>query len=118
MHVDGHYEMTDDLEVYFEFGANDSEFNRLNSLNPNAPALTIPTGVDYIDANGVVQTALNPGSQEDAFRRGIVPVEYANLTRMIGGTRNTPRSQRPIDTFTNANRSDQRYVWVQPTISR
>ena len=110
MHVDGHYEMTDDLEVYFEFGANDSEFNRLNSLNPNAPALTIPTGVDYIDANGVVQTALNPGSQEDAFRRGIVPVEYANLTRMIGGTRNTPRSQRPIETFTNANRSDQRYV--------
>ena len=110
MHVDGHYDLTDDLNVYFEAAANDSEFNRLNSLNPNAPALTIPTATSYIDGAGVVQTAANPGSVEDAFRRGIEPIEYANLTRLIGGTRNTPYSQRPLKTFTNTNRSDTRYV--------
>ncbi len=110
MHVDGHYEITDDFELYFEAGSNDSEFNRLNSLNPNAPALTIPATTSYIDAMGVVQSAANPGSVEDAFRRGIEPIEYANLTRLIGGTRNTPRSQRPLDTFTSANRTDSRYV--------
>jgi iron complex outermembrane recepter protein len=101
MHVDGHYEFTDDLEAYFEFAANDSEFNRLNSLNPNAPALTIPTSV---------RGQPNPGSVEDAFRRGIEPIQYANLTRLIGGTRSTPRNQRPLDTFTNSARSDQRYL--------
>ncbi|MCZ6641373.1 MAG: TonB-dependent receptor, partial [Gammaproteobacteria bacterium] len=110
MHIDGHYDFTDTVEVYFEFASNDSEFDRLNSLNPNAPALTIPTAVSYIDSMGVVQSALNPGSQEDAFRRGIVPLEYANLTRLLGGTRNTPKSQRPLDTFTDRNRADSRYL--------
>jgi iron complex outermembrane recepter protein len=102
MLVDGHYQLTDNVEVYFQFAANDSEFDRLNSLNPNAPALTIPTEV---------RGAANPGSVEDAFRRGIEPLEYANLTRLIGGTRATSRDQRPLKTFTNANRSDQRYVF-------
>ena len=111
MHVEGHYEVTDEFEVYFEAAGNESEFNRLNSLNPNAPALTIPAATSYIDGMGVVQSAPNPGSVEDAFRRGIEPIQYANLTRLIGGTRNTPRSQRPIDTFTNTNRSDSRYVF-------
>ena len=110
MHVDGHYEITDDLEMYFEFAANDSEFNRLNSLNPNAPALTIPFEVDYIDSDGNIQTVQNPGSVEDAFRRGIDPIEYTNLTRLIGGTRSTPEEFRPLDTFTRTNRSDQRYM--------
>lgn len=110
IHVDGHYELADELEMYFEFAANGSEFIRLNSLNPNAPALTIPTEVDYIDANGVVQTVANPGSVEDAFRRGIEPVQYSNITRLIGGTRNTPREFRPLDTFTETDRTDQRYL--------
>ncbi|MFT6436561.1 MAG: iron complex outermembrane receptor protein, partial [Candidatus Azotimanducaceae bacterium] len=110
MHVDGHYNVTDEFNVYFEAASNDSEFNRLNSLNPNAPALTIPTATSWVDGMGVVQSAPNPGSVEDAFRRGIEPIQYANLTRLIGGTRNTPRSQRPIDTFTNTNRTDSRYV--------
>jgi len=101
MLVDGHYDLTDNVEVYFQFAANDSEFDRLNSLNPNAPALTIPTAV---------RGSPNPGSIEDAFRRGIEPLEYSNLTRLIGGTANTSKAQRPLDTFINANRSDQRYV--------
>ena len=44
MFVAGHYDLTDNLTANFEFASNSSEFNRLNSLNPNAPALTIPTG--------------------------------------------------------------------------
>lgn len=101
MLVDGHYELTDKVELYFQMAANDSEFDRLNSLNPNAPALTIPTEV---------RGSANPGSVEDAYRRGIEPIQYANLTRLIGGTQFTSRDQRPLKTFTNANRSDQRYV--------
>ena len=109
-HVDGYYNITDQVELTFEVALNESEFDRLNSLNPNAPALTIPTGTEYIDANGVVQFAPNPGSVEDAFRRGIEPIEYANITRLIGGTRNTVRDQRPLDTFTDTDRKDTRYV--------
>lgn len=110
IHVDGYYNLTDQIEVYFELAANESEFDRLNSLNPNAPALTIPTEVNYVDADGVLQTVPNPGSVEDAFRRGIVPIEYANLTRLIGGTASTPKRYRPLDTFTNSDRKDNRYV--------
>ena len=106
--VEGHYDITDDLEVQFEFASNDAEFDRLNSLNPNAPALTIPVSVPYMDANGVQQWADNPGSHEDAWRRGIEPIPYSNLTRLLGGTRNTPKEFRPLDTFTNRNRSDNR----------
>jgi len=109
-HVDGFYDITDQVQLTFELGIAESEFDRLNSLNPNAPALTIPTGTEYVDAAGVVQFAPNPGSVEDAFRRGIEPIEYANLTRLIGGTRNTVRDQRPLDTFTDTDRKDARYV--------
>lgn len=110
--VEGHYDVTESLEARFEFASNSSEFNRLNSLNPNAPALTIPTGTTYLDDMGATQFAPNPGSQEDAFRRGIQPIEYANLTRLQGyssSENGTPI--RPITTFTDTNRSDQRLVF-------
>jgi len=94
IHVTGHYDISESFEAYFEFAANDSEFDRLNSLNPNAPALTIP--IDH------------PGNIEDARRRGIEPILYSNVTRLVGGTRNTPRNLRPLDTFTDTKRSDQR----------
>lgn len=112
MFVEGHYDITDRLEARFEFASNSSEFNRLNSLNPNAPALTIPTGTTYLDADGKTQIALNPGSQEDAYRRGIVPIEYANLTRLQGYSSSENGTDiRPIKTFTDTNRSDQRMVF-------
>ncbi len=109
--VEGHYDVTDNLEVKFEFNHNEAEFDRLNSLNPNAPALPIPVSVPYLDDMGNQAFANNPGSIEDAFRRGIEPLVYANLTRLAGGTRNTPRRFRPLDTFTNRNRSDGRMVF-------
>ena len=95
-HVSGHYDITDNLETYFEFAANDAEFDRLNSLNPNALNLTINED--------------HPGNIEDAYRRGIVPIKVVNRTRLVGGTRNTSKELRPIDTFTDLNRSDQRMV--------
>lgn len=110
LHVNGHYDLTDQVAFHFELAGNESEFNRLNSLNPNAPALPIPTQVPYFDSLGNPQIALNPGSQEDAFRRGIEPIVYSNVTRLIGGTRDTPKEFRPLDTFTNTDRRDTRYV--------
>ncbi len=110
--VEGHYDISDTLTANFEFASNSSEFNRLNSLNPNAPALTIPTGTSYIDSTGTIQFAPNPGSVEDAFRRGIEPVAYANLTRLQGYTADQNGSfVRPIKTFTDTNRSDQRMAF-------
>ena len=109
--VEGHYDVSDQITARFEFASNSSEFNRLNSLNPNAPALTIPTATDYIDEFGAIQSAPNPGSVEDAFRRGIVPIEYANLTRLQGYSSSENGSPlRPIKTFTDTNRSDDRLV--------
>ncbi|NOX49546.1 MAG: TonB-dependent receptor plug domain-containing protein [Gammaproteobacteria bacterium] len=96
IHVTGHYDLMDNLEMYFEFATNDSQFDRLNSLNPNAPALTIP--IDH------------PGTIEDARRRGIEPLLYSNVTRLQGGTRNTSSALRPLPTFTDTKRSDQRYL--------
>ncbi len=93
-YVTGNYQLTDQLTTHFEFGSTDSRFDRLNSLNPNAPALTIPT--------------THPGSIEDAFRRGIEPILVSNLTRLVGQTRNSP--DRPLSTFTNTHRADQRIV--------
>ena len=114
MHLDGHYDFNDNVEMYFNFAGNYSEFDRLNSLNPNAPALTVPTDVEYIAADGTIQSAPNPSSYEDAWRRGIEPINYANLTRMLGGTRYTAdrfgKQFRPLDTLTNISRSDQRFV--------
>ena len=96
MYTFGHYDVTDEFHAYVEFAANDSDFNRANSLNPNAPTLTIPV--------------TNLGNIEDAFRRGIVPIPVGNATRMLGGTENTAFRDRPLSTFTRSNYSDQRIV--------
>ena len=95
-HVTGDYDVTDTLEIYFEFANTTSRFDRLNSLNPNAPILTI--GVDHF------------GNIEDAFRRGIEVIPVGNQTRLIGGTRNTSSDRRPLDTFTKTARSVERAV--------
>ncbi len=95
-HVSGDYDVTDNFEMYFEFANNISRFDRLNSLNPNAPILTIGTN--------------HFGNIEDAFRRGIEVIPVGNQTRLLGGTRNTSSDRRPLDTFTKTARSDQRTV--------
>lgn len=110
--VEGHYDISDQLTARFEYAATSSEFNRLNSLNPNAPALTIPTETQFIDSAGAIQSAANPGSVEDAFRRGIEPIPYANVTRLEGYTAgDNGTAIRPIQTFTDTNRDDTRLVF-------
>ena len=97
MNVVGHYDLSDNLEAYFEFAQAESEFDRFNSLNPNALNLVIPTN--------------HLGNIEDAFRRGIEPIQLINRTRMLGGTVDQIGSfRRPLATFTNTNRTDQRLV--------
>ena len=94
IHVTADYELTSDTVVYMEYASNSSEFDRLNSLNPNAPALEIaPTHL---------------GNIEDAWRRGIEPITVRNNTRMVGLTRYN--QDRPIDTFTAASRDDERML--------
>ena len=93
-HVQGFYDLDDNVEVYYEFAHSGSEFNRTNSLNPNAPALTIPIG--------------NLGLIEDASRRGIVPTPLSNASRLIGGTVNSSYEDRPITTESVMDRNNQR----------
>ena len=95
--VFGHYDFSDSVEVYFEFAANNSEFDRFNSLNPNAPIRRL--------------TNTHPGNVEDAYRRGIDPIEVAVQSRMLGGTVDLiGTNYRPLATFTDISRSDERMV--------
>jgi len=94
LNVDGTFEIAQNLETYFELSANGSRFERDNSLNPNSPSLRIQSS--------------HPGLIEDAFRRGIEPVDVANITRAVGQTADDPT--RPVKTFTNTNRTDLRFV--------
>ena len=95
MFMTGHYDLTDNVELYFEAGSNGSEFFRYNSLNPNAVSLTIPTH--------------HLGLIEDASNRGIVPQELINGTRMAGRTVfDAGTSERPLNTFSQIDRSMDR----------
>lgn len=86
MFMTGFYDLTDNVELYFEMAANGSEFFRYNSLNPNAVSLTIPTH--------------HLGLIEDASNRGIVPQPLRNGTRMLGRTvYQSGTSERPLDTY-------------------
>lgn len=103
-HVTGDYAVADPFRVYFEFAANLSEFDRLNSLNPNALNLTIDRQI--LDG----EAPRHFGNIEDAARRGIEPIAVLNRTRLIGGTAFSSDEERPIDTFTDTARTDQRLV--------
>ena len=95
MFMTGHYDLTDNVELYFEMGANAGDFFRYNSLNPNAVALTIPTD--------------HPGLIEDAANRGIDVQELENKTRMIGRTiAQAGTDERPLNTFSQLDRSQDR----------
>jgi hypothetical protein len=93
-HIQGHYDLDERVELYYEFAHSGSEFGRTNSLNPNA--LTLPIPIHH------------PGLIEDARRRGIVPVVLGNGTRLIGGTVNSSEEERPINTETVLDRNNQR----------
>jgi outer membrane receptor protein involved in Fe transport len=95
MFLTGHYDLTDNIELYMEAGSNGSEFFRYNSLNPNAVSLTIPTS--------------NLGLIQDAANRGIVAQPLRNGTRMMGRTvYDSGTSERPLDTYSQVDRSMDR----------
>ena len=93
-HVQGHYDLDDSVELYYEFAHSGSEFARTNSLNPNALSLPIPTN--------------HLGLIEDASRRGIVPQVIVNSTRLIGGTVDSSYEDRPVVTESVMDRNNQR----------
>ncbi len=95
MFMTGHYDLTDNVELYFEMGANGGEFFRYNSLNPNAVALQIPV--------------THPGLIEDATNRGVTPAALENKTRMIGRTvYDAGTAERPLNTFSQLDRTMDR----------
>ena len=95
--VTGHYAVSNSVETYFEFASSDSEFDRFNSLNPNAPVRNL--------------SVMHPGNVEDAYRRGIEPVSVRVVSRMLGGTVDLiGTNYRPLPTYTDITRADQRIV--------
>ena len=80
----GSFDVTDALQFYTSLSFSDATFSRGNSLFPDVALATLP--------------ADNPGLVNDAARRGIVPIPYIAQQRMLGGSDETPLSERPVDT--------------------
>ena len=93
-HVDGRYELTDNLEVYGSFSFAENWTSRGNSLYPDVSFAIIGTD--------------SPGLQLDAARRGITPMPYLALQRMMGGTYSSDSTERPIDTKDSYTRTNYR----------
>ena len=91
----GEYEVTDNLRVYGEFGFSFNQYYRQNSLFPDVTFAVVPLD--------------SPGLINDANRRGVNPVPYLALQRLMGGNIETPFSERPIDTQSRFERNSYRY---------
>ena len=94
-HVDGSYELTDNLEVYGSFSFAENWTSRGNSLYPDVSFAIIGTD--------------SPGLQLDAARRGVTPFPYLALQRMMGGTYTSDSTERPIDTKDSYTRTNYRF---------
>ncbi len=90
LHLSGKYDITDTVQFYGEAAFSDNEFSRGNSLFPDVTFATIP--------------ADHPGLQLDAARRGVEPVPYLALQRLLGGTPDSSFEDRPLDTDTTIDR--------------
>ncbi len=90
VHLTGKYDITDTVQFYGEAAFSDNEFTRGNSLFPDVTFATIP--------------ANHPGLELDAARRGIEPVPYLALQRLLGGTADSSIADRPLNTDTTVDR--------------
>ena len=82
----GYFDITDDVEIYFEGGYAEQQYFRPNSLAPQTRAPVIP-----VHHFGLI---------EDASRRGIQPVPLVSIVRLQGGTRDLTGSfYRPANTL-------------------
>ena len=93
-HVDGAFEISDTMEVYGSFSFANNVTSRGNSLYPDVSFAIIGPG--------------HPGLQLDAARRGIAPVPYLALQRLVGGTYQSDLEERPIDTRDSYSRTNLR----------
>jgi len=91
----GEFDLSDSIRVYGEFGFSFNRYFRQNSLFPDVTFAVVP--------------ADSPGLINDANRRGIVPVPYLALQRLMGGNINTPFADRPIDTQSRFERDSYRF---------
>lgn len=90
VHATATYDVSEDVEIYGEVSFSDNQFFRGNSLYPDVTFAIVPS--------------TSPGLQLDAERRGVEPVPYLALQRLLGGTPDTPFEERPVDTDTRVDR--------------
>ena len=91
VHASGRYAITDNVEFYGEAAYSSNDFIRGNSLFP--------------DVNFAIIGAENPGLQLDSARRGVEPVPYLALQRLLGGSPDSSFEDRPVDSDTTINRN-------------
>jgi iron complex outermembrane receptor protein len=94
IHVDGAYDITDDLEVYSSMSFSDNRSSRGNSLYP--------------DVNFAIVPSTHFGNQLDAQRRGIAPVSLLSFQRMLGGHYQSNATDRPVNTESVYDRTTYR----------
>ena len=95
MHVDASINVADNLEAYGSVSFSDNYAARGNSLYPDVNFAVI--GADHL------------GLQLDAARRGISPVPYLALQRMMGGHYESSFDERPLDTVSTYERTNYRF---------
>lgn len=91
----GEFELSDAMSVYGEFGFSFNRYYRQNSLFPDVTFAVVPVN--------------SPGLINDANRRGIAPIPYLALQRMMGGHLGTSLTDRPVDTESRFERNSYRY---------
>jgi len=96
VHSTFNYAFNDQIELYGEAAFSDNTFTRGNSLFPDVTFAIVPPN--------------SPGLQLDAARRGIAPVPYLALQRLLGGDPNTDFADRPIVTNTDTDRQFNRFM--------
>jgi iron complex outermembrane receptor protein len=95
MHVDASVNLKDNLEAYGSLSFSDNFAQRGNSLYPDVNFATI--GTDHF------------GLQLDSARRGIAPVPYLALQRMMGGHFESSAEDRPLNTDSTYARTNYRF---------
>ncbi len=95
LHLDASINLSDNIEVYGSASFSDNYARRGNSLFPDVTFATIP--------------ADSLGLQLDAQRRGVAPVPYLALQRMLGGTPASSFEDRPLDTRSTYDRTTYRF---------
>ncbi len=88
--LDGNHRVNNRLKVYGSLSYAENESSRNNSLYPDVTFAIIPS--------------THLGLALDAARRGLSPVPYLALQRMMGGTIHSDRDERPIDTVSSVGR--------------